>query len=438
MNNKGIIPLIAIVALIVVSIAIGYVAVSGNLNLADIASYSSVYKLNNGHACCLAGSLETLAGPRYADDISSTKCSEYVDECKVSFIYGNKPLLIGAGADVCYKINSGSTQRLSWGSAASLTLTTGSTMEFVSCGFNADARKYYQWERKGSIYNLVGEENGKIFISNGCDLSAELKGKVLSGVPNTVPKGYSYCINYVTDFISVATKTYSYSGKEVICQARAVYGIDSQTFKDGSKVKIQGDKIADVECCPAESNCGTDFKFSSSTTKECTYSTECDNGGDLYGISQTTAGYFTCESGKCVKRTKSVECTSDAVCQQRHGEGYACDLSGDNWGVCINAPTGTYCGDGYCDVGESKSSCAKDCELECTEGEKLVTKTTKTDCFIGSPLFFGCASEKISKSCEKEGISWTKVIIAIFIVLAIILFFTPIATPLRKALRLPF
>ena len=61
-----------------------------------------------------------------------------------------------------------------------------------------------------------------------------------------------------------------------------------------------GEKIADVECCPSESNCGNDFKFRTSAQKECTYSYECDNAGELFGITQTTAGYYVCESGKCV------------------------------------------------------------------------------------------------------------------------------------------
>jgi len=397
-----------------------YFASSGTPQITIGMNYASVYKANYGHLCCLEGALETLAGRSYADDVTSTTCSEYVDECLMTFYYDSKPWTLGSNSNVCYKIDGGSTRTLTWGSSSSLTLPTGSKIEFVSCGFNQDARPYYQWERKGSVYNLVGEENGKIFVENGCELSSELKGKVLSGVPNTVPKGYSYCINYITDFVQTATKTYQYEGDEVVCQARAVYGIDETSLKDGSSVKIQGDKISNVDCCPSESNCGSDFKFNPIVVRECTYSTECDNGGDLYPISQTTAGYFTCNDGTCVKNTKSVECTSDAVCQTRHGEGFACDLSNDNWGVCIEAPTGIKCGDGICDIGESLSSCSADCEIECSEGEKLVSTTKKVDCTIGFPFYWGC-SEEVSKECKSSEIpSWLLGVIIASIILLLI------------------
>lgn len=422
MNKKGFAPLLILLLGLAImgAVALGYSSI-GNV----FTDYSNVYKLNYGHVCCLPDALETLDGPRYADDVTSTSCDDNVDECKIILTSQFSPLFtLGSVVPQWRTCNieggscsSWSSVNLQKGATHDFTIAVGKKIEFRQ-GFGYDA-KYYTWERKGAVYNLVGEENGRIFVENGCDLSSELKGKVLSGIPNTIPKGYSNCINYVTDFIQVATKTYTYSGDEVICQARAIYEIDEETFKDGSDVKVQGEKIKDVQCCPTESNCGTDFKFSSSVKRECTYSTECDNGGDLYGISQTTAGYFVCESGTCVKKTQSVECTSDAVCQARHGEGYTCDLSNDNWGNCIESPEGTYCGDGYCDVGESKSTCASDCELECAEGEKIVTREKNIPSLTCPLGLGGICAKSTEKTCEST-FDWTKIFLAVLIFLIIV------------------
>lgn len=438
MNKKGAVPflLIAIISFALVGVGIYY----GVSSTGDISDYSNVYKANYGHLCCLAGNLETLDGPKYADDKTYTICSENVDECKVSLTakFGGITGKTQIGYRICNADGSScsgySSKYLTINVPEEITLAVGKRIEFYQ-GATGNAQNYI-WERKGSVYNLVGQENGKIFVENGCELSSSLKGKVLSGISNTIPKGYSSCVNYVTDFVSVATKTYRYSGQDVICQARAIYKIDKQTFKDGNVVKIQGDKIKDVECCPSESNCNNNFEFDEDVEKECTYSTECDNGGDYFGISQTTAGYFKCEDGQCVKKTKSVECTSDAVCQQRHGEGYVCDLSEDNWGTCIKAPTGTYCGDGYCDIGESKSTCPSDCELECAENEKLVATTKKVGqfCFFG----IGFCDEQVIKECRESGLDWGKIILISLIIIAIFLFLLPTGKPIRKFLKLPF
>jgi len=411
MNRKGALPLIAILIIAVIAGAVLFS--SGKLNTGSLVGYENVYKANYGHLCCIAGPLETLAGPRYADDVSTTSCSENVDECKLIINpLGPFPSLTIGTVDVewnecdldgtdCVK----RTYKLGRNDPQTYTIQAGKKITFLKGGLAYDYRKFYTFERKGAVYDLIGEENGKVFVSNGCELSSSLKGKVLSGIPNIVPKGDRYCINYVTDFIQVATKTYTYNGQNVICQARSIYTIDEETFADGSTRNIQGNKIKDVECCPTESNCNDKFTFDTTVERECTYSTECDNGGDLYPLTQTTAGYFVCENGQCVKKTKSVECTSDAVCQTRHGEGYICSLAEATWGTCIKAPTGIYCGDGYCDIGESKSTCPSDCELECMANEKLVTKEKRVDCNIGFPVYWGCDTE-VSKQCKSSTINW--------------------------------
>jgi hypothetical protein len=417
MNKRGVIPIIVIALLVVGALV---VFGSGFLDTASIGSYENVYKQNWGHLCCLAGPLETLAGPRYADDVTSTSCSENVDQCQLIINpLGPFPALTIGTVDVewnecnldgtnCVK----RTYKLGKNDKQTYTLEAGKKVTFLKGGIAYDYRKFYTWERKGAVYDLVGQENGKIFVSDGCSLSNSLKGDVLSGVPNQIPRGYDYCVNYITDWVSVATKTYTYNGQKVICQARTLYEVDQQTFKSGELINLQGEKIKSVDCCPAESNCGEDFKFHTTVDRECTYSSECDNGGDLYPLTQTTAGYFVCESGACVKKTKSVECTSDAVCQTRHGEGYICSFAESTWGTCIKAPTGPYCGDGYCDIGESKSTCIADCELECLPGEKIVTKEKRVDCTIGFPLYIGCDTE-VTKECKVSATNWVLIIILI-------------------------
>lgn len=438
MNKRAQTQLIVIVLLILSVGTIGVLAVTGNLHLGDISSagltsYSTVYEANWGHMCCEAGSYKTLAGPRYADDLQTTSCSENVDKCDlIVTCAGPFPALsIGYCAvkyNECNLDGSGCIERtysIGKNDVKTFLLPAGKTATFLKNSFISDDRKYYTWERKGAIYNLQDVENGKILLTNGCRLSDSLKGQVLSGIPNDVPRGNcedGTPINYMIGFIPVATKTYKYSGKDVLCLSKTLYNIDTDNFGDGTPVRLQGDPIKPVDCCPTESNCGTDFTFAPDVKRECTYSTECDNGGDLYGISQTTAGYFVCESGTCVKKTKPVECTSDAVCQTRHGEGYACGLSGDTKFTCIKAPTGTYCGDGYCDIGESKSTCPADCSLECLSTEKVVTTTKKVDCLIGWPLNIRC-SDQVTKECKANTPNWLLWISIILVIIILLLIF---------------
>lgn len=422
MNKKGVFPYIAI--LVVLSIgAVALLAVTGNLNIGAITEtsassldYDNVYVLNWGSMCCQAGSYKTLDGPKYADDKITTQCKENVDTCDLIIeCAGPFPALaIGyckveynecdIGGSNCVK----RTYTIGKYDIKQFPLQAGKEATFLKNSALADDRKYYTWERKGAIYRLKITENGKIVLDDSCTLSDSLKGKVLAGIPNQIPRGNCEDdgpINYFLGYSQSYTKTYKYKTQEVVCQTRTVYGIDTQTFKDGSVVRIMGNKIADVECCPSESNCGTDFKFKVDAVKECTYNYECDNGGDLFGITQTTAGYFVCQGGECVKKTKQVECTSDSVCQTRYGGGYICSKAQETWGECIEAPSGPYCGDGYCDIGESKSTCAEDCELECLENEKLVSKEKKVDCIVGFPVYWGCSTE-VSKECKAEGVNW--------------------------------
>jgi hypothetical protein len=60
-----------------------------------------------------------------------------------------------------------------------------------------------------------------------------------------------------------------------------------------------------------------------------------------------------------------VECTTTAVCLEKYGAEYVCDLSTNNFGKCIKSTIPNYCGNGKCDSleGETDNTCPQDCSL---------------------------------------------------------------------------
>lgn len=441
MNKKGFAPLLILAVLLVAGFA--FLIATDRVSVGNVfgVDYSAVYKANYGHACCIAGPDETLAGPRYADDVTETACSENVDSCSV-ILTNKRPSSffdVTAYWKTCNIDGSScsglSSQRITRGSTYSFSLPAGKKVVFVNALLSVDDRNWYTWERRGAPYSIISQENGKIFSSNataGCYISDDIKDQVVAESPNPIPKGWQYCQNYLIDFIEVATQTYQYNSQEVVCQARGIYGIIYQKMEDNRTVKIQRNQIATVDCCPSEPNCNQNFKFVTNNVRSCTYSTQCPNAGDPIPVSQTKARYFVCEAGQCVEKQKSVECTSNAVCQQRHGEGFLCNLAPNSYGICGKAVGGVFCGDGYCDIGESKSSCPVDCNIECKEGEKLVTETTKVNCLIDvGPIQAGFCDTQTEQVCKDAGLNWYKIIVfsllAIVLLFVLIRFFGPIA-----------
>jgi len=410
MNKKGLTPIVIVVILLIGALALGIV------NVADIIpNYTTVYKANYGHICCVQNDDYDIVYTKLLSQQKLFKCDDYTNECEFIFdclggICNGKYELCDINGNNCeyykqYTYSGGSYNNYL------AKIPVGKSYKFTP-SFLTD--KNSRITKKVKSFYIEGEENGKIYTQESCVLSSELRGKVTSDGLNELSKtGANKCQNYITDFIQVETKTYSYLGKEVICQARQLYNIDTLTFKDGSRKKIQGDYIKAVACCPTENNCGDGFEFIADKTRECAYSTECSNGGDWYGVSGITARKFNCVNGVCVSEDKQVECTSTAVCIQRYGEGYVCDFTPNNWGNCIKSTTPEYCGDGYCQIGESKDSCPADCELECLEGEKLVTTTKKVGCDVDLIFVkYGC-DEIVEKECQKSGINWLKIIIVL-------------------------
>jgi len=435
MNKKGAIPLLILFAGIILVGAMYF----GGVRLGELTGYDIVYKQNWGHICCVQhDDYDVKEGWYYADDRPVSECNDYTNECEYKFKYFNKPWYLGSGADVCYKVNGGNKQRISWGSPQIVKIDVGQEIEFVSCGLNQDARPYYQYMKKAKTFYIKGEENGKVYVTTSCVLSRDLKRKTLSGGKNEL--NFDECQNYMIDFVQVATKTYNYQGQEVICQARRLYEINRKQFKDGQVRKIQGEFITSVDCCPSENNCGSNFKFQENDKDTCTYSSECPNGGDLFIIGVHKAGQYKCIDGTCELEEKQVECSSTAECIERYGSNYVCDLSPNNFGNCVENPSPHYCGDGFCDVGETRENCPNDCELICLEGEKLVTKTRKDNCIVGFPLYIGC-KEVIEKQCVPVGLNWWKILamIGLGVIAAFILikFAFPYLFPLIRRI-IPF
>jgi len=417
MNKKGAVPFVAFLMLL--GFVVSLIAISNqyDLGLAEIFGYDLVYKANWGHICCEKVGAYDYTYYKWLDQQTTFSCTGiYTDECNI--LVEEESIKFGHISG--YYTITGLTQQPYVGNQE-FTILAGKSVTFSAGLFTADNTKV---TLRAKTFRLVGEENGKIFTSQSCVLSSELRRQVTSDGRNEIP--FDQCDNYLTDFIQVATKTYSYSGNEVICQARTLYDVDNQQFKDGQTRKIQGEQVATVECCPTENNCGDNFKFQEDEKNTCTYSTECPNGGDLYGVTQTGARKYSCVSGQCVAQDVSVECTSTAVCTTRYGDGYVCDLSPNNWGKCIGGTSAPYCGDGFCEIGESKSNCPADCELECMEGEKLITRTSYDGgllCFKYSPIKFGC-NEVVEKYCSTDTAEWIKSLVWIlFGILIVVLIF---------------
>jgi len=100
------------------------------------------------------------------------------------------------------------------------------------------------------------------------------------------------------------------------------------------------------------------------SARSCTYSYECSNGGDPIAISDEKATQYKCVNGQCVAEDFYIECASDAKCRDLYGDGYICDLAYNNYGNCIKSQgfVSPYCGDGDCDIGETRSNCPEDCD----------------------------------------------------------------------------
>lgn len=362
----GIIILLSVIGLMVL-------ANNGFFSQLAISGYESVYKANYGHICCEEGAYEPKF-IRWCDDYPLYKCDAYTDECRV-IIHPAEDLGL-AGKSVNYQIcdlngNSCTTEnRISFAGYSETTdqkllyVPYGKSIKFSPLSFpNGGDWGYIKFEADYRRFYIQGEENGRIFVQNSCILNQDLKQRVLSGGLNELSKsGINRCQNYITDYILVDTKTYSYLGRDVLCQARNLYEIDSISLLDGSSKKIQGERIKSVECCPTEANCDSDtFTFKEDTIKECTYDYECPNAGEPVSITGTSYVTFGCDNGICKQSNPiTVECTNNAICVNNYNKP---NMVCKEFKCVEDADWLGHCGDNKCEniIGETPTSCPEDC-----------------------------------------------------------------------------
>lgn len=366
-QNVGIIILILVLLLGGVLASLQFFGV---VNLLSIVGYESVYKAHWGHICCEEGAYEPPY-IRYLDNEPLYKCNSYTDECRIRIhpsqdlglfnrIYYYQICDIN-GLNCGGKIREGFNFYDKKEETITHIINYGRSIKFSAYPLNAKDLGYIKYEADYRKFYIQGVENGKIFVAKSCILDADLKKRVLLGGLNELSKvGSNRCQNYITDYILVDTKTYSYSGKEVLCQARNLYDIDLITLLDGSSRKIQAERIKSVDCCPHEANCGFDFKFKE-VEKDCDYSYQCPNGGEPVALTGTSYVKFNCINNKCVQSNPvNVECTNNAICVNKMNKPNA---------VCVNFKCEIddswlgFCGDGICEsiLGETASSCPEDC-----------------------------------------------------------------------------
>ena len=427
LGRKGAMPILAILFIVLAIAGLAYVATNNGLS---IFGYNNVYKQNWGSIECVQNFDYDLKYSAYIDAVPTLKCDDYTNECLISIARDRSGGIVGTlyNYQVC---NLDGTN-----CAGLVTKNTNSQDDINS--FTIDKGKEVMFSKPFAVFNnynqikatkkaksfyIKGVENGKIFTQESCVLSSELRNKVPSnGLNELTFSGANQYQNYMIDWVLTATQTYSYNNKEVVCQARGLYDIINQNMLDGSAIKLQGNKIADVECCPAEANCDANtFKFKQNTIKQCTYSSECANGGNP--IAQTATSYYkySCQANTCVKgETKNVECTNTAQCTLVHGVKSVCDLSIANFGKCITSTTPNVCGDGVCNSndGENFQTCPSDCAVACPVGTKLVTTYT------GNTFLTWVGIEQPTKvqSCESSN-WWNDYGIWVIVVIALALMF---------------
>jgi hypothetical protein len=341
-----------------------------DMGLGALAGYNTVWKQNWGHYCCVQEDAYDIVDPWRLSQKDTYRCSAYTDQCEITIknvdtgswtinSFGEYSVCSSSGCSASTYYN------LEIGQYKSFIIPYGSYVVFDT-GLDVLGEEDTEITLRAKSFYLKGVENGRVYRQESCVLNPHLKSRTLQDGLNELSKtGANQCQNYLIDFVSVATQTYTYNGQEVVCQARQLYGIDPQQFMDGQVRQLQGAYVASVQCCPTEPNCDANtFRFVEINPRECTYDAECPNGGNPVAVSDSSYVSYTCLEGRCsVSPEHAVECTNSIKCIERYGSGWVCDLSPANWGRCKPATVSGFCGDGVCESieGENDITCPADC-----------------------------------------------------------------------------
>ena len=395
MVNKKIFPVLAI---LLVLTSLGFVFY---FNFAQVSFGDTIFKPQWGSLGCIKDdSPQTVF--KYLDQQTLFKCGdgELVDDC--TFTMKNER---GAGflsIGYCYKVcdlngqNCKSETCQGWSAWASgpdytKTIEAGQSLQFSKLRqpkWLTVTQKYYP-------YRLWTEVGGGHWLSRSADCSLadqnEIdKGDVKYGDWITLSKtGSNKYKNYVIDWVpTYGSKIYTYQNTKVICGNNILYKLDKITMANGQTANIQGNTIKGVQCCPHQTaNCDSStFEFlpeDEPEERECTYDYECEHGGIAWAISDSKALQEKCSNdGECIRTALTIECGSDAKCRELYGSNHVCDLTIANFGTCIESGLvpQAYCGDGYCQTGETSENCLVDCvlppipEKKCGFGQHPVIK----------------------------------------------------------------
>lgn len=135
--------------------------------------------------------------------------------------------------------------------------------------------------------------------------------------------------NYISGIVPLIATIETYSGQDAVCQNNVMYGLSTITTTQGNyRIRDSNKNLGSVACCngippSATTTCVNHKIIDISTPAECSLTKPCPvsdwqiNPSDS---SRKTIEMQTCNSGKCVMSTKSVECAADSACQN----GYAC------------------------------------------------------------------------------------------------------------------
>ena len=344
---------------------------------------------------------------KWLDEQLIYKCDGFTEECrmKVEHTGGSWSFNLRTNWRICNLGGGGCT---SWMSLfldnGEITdnfpfINSGQQYEFITDGIDEigynNGKVTIDW-KPWKLYRFVGGAKW-IVNSYNCDITSGTKSNIrqedsADELFRQGGEGMKW-INYVNDWNhgpAINVFNHPFYG-EIYCTAGQIFNIIELQMMDGTLKKVDpqytktlpngdrlnglGAKLANVECCPNEPNCGSDFKYvpiKDVEEKECFTDIQCYNAGGPTPIDLTHYILYQCIEEKCIKTTPiEVECTTNGQCP----DGEICDLSTMNYGKCIKQIP-KYCGDGVCDITETIKTCPADCskdDMTCSWYQDKVT-----------------------------------------------------------------